>query len=112
MSNQPIQTDKKIVPAGVQLLAYVGMLIALAWLELPVWLDANLRNERLNGWLSGRDPDALPFLPFLFLFPLCWFGFRKPRRVKTFPVFLRRLFLESPKDGERSLLLAWISAFA
>lgn len=112
MSNQPIQPDKKIVPAGVQLLAYLGVLIAFAWMELPVWIDENLRNERLNGWLSGRNPDALPFLPFLFLFPLCWLGFQKVRRSKAVPSLLSKLLLESPKDGERSLLLAWISAFA
>ena len=112
MSNQLIQTEKKIVPAGIQLLGYLGMLIAFAWMEFPVWLDENLRNERLNGWLSGRDPDALPFLLYLFLLPLCWFGFRTARKATSSPAFLHRLLRESPEDGERSLLLAWASAFA
>ena len=38
--------------------------------EVPRWLNPALRQEILAGWLSGRSPDWLPFLPWLLLAPV------------------------------------------
>ncbi len=100
--------EKNIVPAWVQGLAYAMIGTILLWFELPVWLSEELRIERLNGWMSGRKPDWLPFVPFLILFPLCWFGFRKKRQRKS-PSRIAAWLNESPRT-ETSLGTAWIMA--
>ncbi len=43
------------------------------------WLDPQSRSQALTEWLSGTYPDYFPFLPFILLFPLAWWGFRSSR---------------------------------
>ncbi|WP_146509855.1 hypothetical protein [Thalassoglobus neptunius] len=78
----------------------------LLWNEIPVWLNEESQQERFAGWLSGREPDWLPFLPFLILFPLCFLGGGG---------FLNRAssgskseeWSESPRDEKPRLVMAW-----
>ncbi|MEW4487342.1 hypothetical protein AB1L42_04630 [Thalassoglobus sp. JC818] len=87
-------------------MAYVTCAVVLLWNELPVWGNAVERQARFGGWLSGREPDWLPFLPFLVLFPLCYFGGGN---------FLNRAsstrelasWSESPRDEKPHLIMAW-----
>ena len=58
-----------------QLLALLVGVGLVFWNEIPIWLDPDARAARLNGWLAGFDADWLPLVPFIFLFPVCWFGF-------------------------------------
>ncbi len=96
-------------PAWVQSVAYVVTFGALMWFELPVWLDEQTRVERLNGWMSGNDPDWFQFIPFLVLFPFCWFGFSR-RTISPGLNENKRWLAESPASENRSPLRAWSMA--
>lgn len=98
------------IPLWVQLLTYVGMVAALALLELPVWFDAEQRATRLNGWLGGLEPDGLPFLPFVILFPVCWFGFQSSRGGRSSKNVLIDFLSESPRSSRPSLSAALLLA--
>lgn len=95
----------------VQVLVYAVLLGSILFGEVPDWLNEETRTERLNGWLAGRDPDFLPFVPFLLLFPLCWFGFRAKRKRPRL-IWLQCWLSESPTGETRSLPLAWMFAIA
>lgn len=93
----------------MQLFAYLLFAALIFWFELPVWFDEAKRSERLNGWLSGREFLALPWVPFLVLFPLCYFGFRRSRAGERGRAF-SRLLAEGPSQENQSLNSAWFWA--
>lgn len=53
----------------------VGLVLLGEWQS---WSTAAGRTERLTGWFCGLQPDWLPFLPWLLLGMLLWFGRRSP----------------------------------
>lgn len=92
-------------------LGCVYLLMLLIWLlaEGRIWLSAGERGERLQGWLSGSDPDWLPYLPWLLLFPLCWLGSRR-RVSRKQSGWLRGFLSESPRSEKSALGSAWAAA--
>lgn len=107
-SPNPRKNERPTVPLAVQLLAYLLLSGLLVWGELPSWLSPESRIERLNGWLSGADPGWLPFVPFLILFPLCWWGSKGRTRSRLGWLF--DIFKSSPREPQPRLLVAWLLA--
>ena len=68
MSQSPVNLSQRL-PHNWRIVW--GLLIGLGlFLEVPRWMTAEGRAERLAGWLCGRSPDWLPITLWLLLAPL------------------------------------------
>lgn len=87
---------------------YLAALVWAALLEFPRWATAESREESLSGWLCGLEADVLPFLPWIALAPLVWFGSRQRIRSSAAKGLLRWLN-QDVRDGS-SDTVAWLAA--
>src|SRR5690606_9101124 len=55
--------------------ALAGVLSLAVWGEVRRWL--NVDEDPLQGWIAGRSPDWLVYLPLLLAAPLAWFARRR-----------------------------------
>jgi hypothetical protein len=89
------------------------VLLAVCGAEASRWLDPVSREEALTGWVAGREPDWLPFLPWLLAAPLFWWGFSRRRASSSpSPAVLPLFRSGSPAAPDRHSHagIAWLGA--
>ena len=97
-----------LVPAWVQVSMWLVLAALIFVLELPRWLNEETRNLALSGWLSGNSPDYFPFLPFIVLLPILYWGVVFKKRA-TGSGWLMKWLGETP--GEESLKVTCVVSF-